>query len=347
MRPLPAAVAGLLAVALDAAPGSTSAPAVPPTRVDLYGDPLPPGAIARIGTTRLGSAPRVSTLAFASDGNLIVTGSSDGRVTLWESATGRPSVTMEGHTHAVDSVSFSAEDGILASASGWSADPSVRLWKAPEGAALAPQEGEAPAVFAPDGQSLAARYRGTKIRVWELVDAPGLFRELRVMDTGAAAERPINGLAWSPDSKTIASVGSDLTIRLWDAATGRMARGMMEPGNPLCAAFSHDGTVLVTGSADRRLRFWEVGTGKEIETLEAHEGPIQRVQFTPDGKTLASGAEDKTIRLWDATTRREVRRIEGEPPFAFSPDGTRLAARHGGSTVLVWDLGAAPGAGRP
>src|SRR5262245_51142844 len=72
------------AVARAQAPNETPQPSL-----DADGDPLPPGATARLGTLRLRPGDLITALAFAPDGTTLASGSQDGAVCLWDGATGR------------------------------------------------------------------------------------------------------------------------------------------------------------------------------------------------------------------------------------------------------------------
>jgi WD40 repeat protein len=110
----------------------------------------------------------------------------------------------------------------------------------------------------------------------------------------------VSSVAFSPDSKTLASGSYDQTIRLWEVASGQSLRELKgHTGAVRSMAFSPDGKTLPSGSYDQTIRLWEVASGQSLPELKGHTGAVRSMAFSPDGKTLASGSEDQTIRLWD------------------------------------------------
>ncbi|KAL8402633.1 hypothetical protein RB596_009121 [Gaeumannomyces avenae] len=113
----------------------------------------------------------------------------------------------------------------------------------------------------------------------------------------------IYSVAFAHDGKTVASASDDMTVKLWDTATGG-CRATLE-GHSGCVnsvAFAHDGKTLASASDDMTVKLWDTATGGCRATLEGHSGAVRSVAFAHDGKTLASASDDITVKLWDTAT---------------------------------------------
>src|SRR5437867_2336931 len=99
-------------LALLPVPAPVSEPA---SRTDAYGDPLPPQARLRLGSVRLRHGHFVIAVAFAPDGRTVASGSRDGTIRLWDTATGKEQFTLSGHKDGVNCMAFSPDGKTLAS----------------------------------------------------------------------------------------------------------------------------------------------------------------------------------------------------------------------------------------
>jgi RNA polymerase sigma factor (sigma-70 family) len=364
LGPLAVGVGLLAAPAPDAKPEAKAAAAPPAVekprqnrppedqraKTDRYGDPLPPGAIARLGTVRLRPGS-TDLLAYRPGGKRLLTVSHAEQgpsICLWEVATGKPFRRFEAGGDWLRRAALSPDAKTLAIAEceQGQRQERVALWDVASGkpvrAPLVLGTQTFAVVFAPDGKALATAGEDQIVRLWDL--ATGAER-LRFQGTQDLWVR----LAFSPDGKTLAAAGGGRVVPLWDVNSGKQLHSLDGPqaGYGKALAFSPDGKALAAGAHnDPEIRLWDPGTGRELRRLRGGRG-TQSLFFSPDGKTLAWGdarEEGDTmpgspVRLWDWATGRELRQLQGHRlgvvALAFSPDGCNLAAAGTGS-IRLW-----------
>jgi WD40 repeat protein len=148
-------------------------------------------------------------------------------------------------------------------------------------------------------------------------------------------------LAFSPDSKTLATSSVDRTIKLWDVETGKLRTVLRNPSELASLAYSPDGQLLATGGYDGAVRIWRVADSSLTRTLTGHTATVWSVAFSPDGQRIASSGEDKTIRLWRVADGSEIKAMTGHTlnvwSVDFSSDGKFLGSGSFDHSVRLWD----------
>jgi WD40 repeat protein len=137
----------------------------------------------------------------------------------------------------------------------------------------------------------------------------------------------INSVVVSSDGKLILTASSDRTIKLWDAASGRVIRAFTgHTRDVYCALFSPDGKSIISASEDGTVRIWEIESGRAVRTLETKETVTGvALAVSPDGKLIVS-SQEKT-HIWDAATGQMLHKLDRRLlSLVFSPDGKMLAA---------------------
>jgi WD40 repeat protein len=211
--------------------------------------------------------------------------------------------------------------------------------------------------FSPDGARLAVAGglpgEQGELQLWEVASGKLLLSRVATADT-------LNGVAWSPDGKSIAFGGADTSLHVVAADSGDQ---LIEQGAHsdwvLDAAFSTDGKFVVSGSRDQSLKLVETATGRFVDNITAVSpgvpgGQVFAIARHPSRDLVAVGGSEGRVRTY--MMHRVVDRKIGDdsnlvrvyPPVpgrvfavAFSPDGTRLAAGssdHGKGHLQVFNV---------
>src|SRR5262249_30726479 len=100
------------------------------------------------------------------------------------------------------------------------------------------------------------------------------------------------------------------------------------------AAWSADGSRIVSGSEDRTVMVWDAKAsavakkGVSLHALKGHGSSVQCAAWSPDGAHIVSGSADRSLKVWDAKTGRDLHTLKGHAnaisSAAWSPDGKRI-----------------------
>ncbi|KAG8687073.1 hypothetical protein FRC11_007855, partial [Ceratobasidium sp. 423] len=286
----------------------------------------------------------ISSIAFSSDGTMIVSSSHDHTLCIWSVRDGSlVSGPFKGHQYRVNSVVFSPDGRRLASGS---EDCTIRTWAVRDPSCFQLQlTGHFAAVhsvtFSPDGLQLASGSNDFTIRIWD-----GLTGTLLHILEGHT--HFVTCVRFSPCGTLIFSGSNDCTIRTWDTYDGTPVGSSFkdDSGRITAIAVSPEGKRIASGSLDRTVRVWHGSSGELVAgPFKGHTDSVRSVEFSADGARIISASDDKTVRVWNAQGRTRSNAmpgpLEGTSEIAMttiSPDGSQVASGHTDGTIRFWDV---------
>lgn len=335
---------GVVVAGLAASIAPSSSPVIAPVhraenRERFDEDPLPEGAVARLGTPRFRLPPGDRSVVLAADGKTLAVGHPGGL--LWiDAESGRELRRLELKPARTRPVAISSDGRVLAAVEGSRA----LVWDAKSGKEIARIED--PRRRPPSISALAFLGKGSVLAVG---DSSGNIRLASTADSSVSGELAghageVRKLRFSADGKLLASSGVDGTVRVWDAASRKelLALAGQSPQGASMAFDPAGKRLAVAGPKNATFSVFDLATGKAIWTHStrgrAARAGFTDAAFTADGKHAMAGTVGGGLWVW--TSDGELVR---ESPLA--PNGRmgdvaivgNLAVATTDSTLYLWE----------
>ncbi len=298
-----------------------------------------------------------------SPGAHLIASTDKGKIFLWDTATRSLRHVLDFPESYVRGLTFSPDNKTLVSG-----DRNVILWDTETGNKISKLDLDRgiysvnTLTYSPDGKILAGGDYGGKIILWDMEQLNQQPKDrkltLPALLSKVVNKRPSNSkhttlvehthsietLAFTADSKTLASGSRDGTVIVWDVAN-RTPKLTIDGHTGLVTAlrFLENDKTLFSVSSDGITRLWNTDTGAEkfIKT----KWNAFTIAFPQDGKTVASMSSSNEIGIWDVDTDNLVHTFKTEHKesiyvLAFSPDGNTIASGGRDGTLEVWDVSA-------
>ena len=252
-----------------------------------------------------GHTDKVNSVTFSPNGQLLATGGNDRQINIWDVHKKQVITTLshnlpESSHSAINSLAFSPDGKNLASA-GYQ---SVIIWDVDswqEKHTLKHDDWVHTVVFSPNGKFLAA-VNGKQIKIWDV-------KQQRVIQLLDGDSNWIGAIAFSPDSQTFVSGGSEGRIIFWSVLNWKPIRECRDVSSISDLDFSMDGKNIT--SAGNSVVVWNVKNGKRVTSFSKHIGWVMEAAFSPDGTNIVSGGlEDGTLYV---NKIEEQKLLKGEP----------------------------------
>ncbi len=282
-----------------------------------------------------GHTGTVTGLAYLGKGEQLLSGSADATVQLWNVAQAKSEKQFKLNAPVL-SLSVSKNGGTFAAA--MEKMVLVRALDAKgDGDGFAANKVRS-ASLSPDGAKLAVATADNRVTVYNAAAgrAYGVSTEFFTHDG-------VQAVAFHPDGKRLVSGGGDKAARVWTQA---LLWQTQRTGKPEVAIYSPKGDLIIA-AGDKAIKIYQAADGKELRTIAANDGPVNRLSLSADGTRLtAAGARDKLVKVWDTAAK-------GDDPLAtfevganahavISPNGQRVAVTSVGQDLItnlqVFDL---------
>eukprot|EP00945_MAST-04E_sp_MAST-4E-sp1_P005173 g5173.t1 len=236
-------------------------------------------------------------------GNLLVAGSTDTSVHLWDVTTQRVKHKMTGHRGKVISVKFieSGKQCITGSS-----DRSIKIWDVRTG--YVTRTIDCASVcncvdLGPDEVTLVSAHQDANVRVWD-IRSGARTHEVRDVHKMPVAHVEFSKVVSSMTSNLLVSTCRDNTVRVFDALSFEPVRDFTDanfrvPTNTATACISPDGSYCCAGSGTGSVHVWDISNGNVVQNLKKHGSAVHACTWRADGQQVATVDKKGYCVLWE------------------------------------------------
>ncbi|MEM7792364.1 MAG: WD40 repeat domain-containing protein [Verrucomicrobiota bacterium] len=233
-----------------------------------------------------------NSVTWRHDGKTFSSAGQDGLAKIWDGASGQELASLEAGDAWVSKVAYAPSQNVLATAAG----RQIKLWNEQHAVSYESSDHSSSITdlgWNPDGSAVAvSAYNGVTLHV------PGKqSRPRKYVWKGSSI-----ALAWSPDSKFIATGEQDATVHFWHVRSGEDCQMSGFATKVLELSWNSNGRWLATGGG-ATVSVWDCGgkgpSGRTPRLYDAHTTKLTQVAFQPDGELLVSADADSLLYLWD------------------------------------------------
>lgn len=325
---------------------------------DSYGDPLPDGAKARIGTARMRASTYYASI-LAPDGKSLYMQTNAGVVRV-DPTTG----VVQGKEKFSNVPTALSRDGKRGLYSSYN---SIIVFEIDSGKTITkverslPSSSDVAAALSADGKTLAVggtanreKKEPVTILVWDVDNK----KELKKI---AVPQNEYVNVAISDDGKAVASWGSfydpqakqqpdpetnpSRFVTFWDAVEGKeLSKFRVSAYMPAGVVFSPDGSLAAVANGNSSIDLVDVKTGVSKQLLLGRSRLSRSMAFSPDGGIVAVASEDGTIQRWKTADGSRLSTTESPNRKTYSPHVRLLNNEKGiawsanGYAINVWEI---------
>jgi WD40 repeat protein len=276
----------------------------------------------------------VNKVVISPNGNLVISGSEDSNVTIWDINTLQEIQNLKGHTYRVVDLAITPDGTQVVSVSD---EGTCIIWDLATGISVKTIKSQGRSIFnvviTPDGKRAISRCGSNFWILWNLFSG-----------------KVINTLEWnygpfmlSPDGKMTLFGSGPRIGQFWDLDTKNEIITHKEHTSYVGAvSITPDSKIAISGAYDKNCIVWNLSTRKKIFSLRAHGKEVNFISITPDGRRFLTGSWDLTLAVWNLKTGKDIHRLKGHAnsitSVTLTPDGRRAISTSVDNTCILWDL---------
>jgi WD40 repeat protein len=285
----------------------------------------------KVVKTLIGHQGEVRSVFFSPDGQALITGSEDNSAKLWNVSSGKVTKTFVNQSSVIRKAAFSSNGKTAIT---WGVFDTIEIWDIASGKIIKTFSGHLNKIyrltFSHDGKLLATV--ANTVRIWDVLSG-------KLLNTVPGKQTA----SFSPDGRTLATVGFDDSAQIWDITTGKVVKRFNSQSMAVTyVLLSPNGRYLAAGHEDGAIKLWDVLSGKEIASLSPDQEidgvvsvggnlipRITGLSFSPDGRFLVIIADFGTPRIWEffngVIFRPSSTDFHTAQSVSFSFDGRNIA----------------------
>ncbi len=287
--------------------------------------------------TILAHKSAISSIVVSNDNRLLITGSHDKSIKLWELSTGQIIDTLRGHSDGITCLAISDDNKTIISGS---KDKTIRFWDVQQrkviktfGRLFSGHSKDIVSIVLDNKNNVLISADADKsIKIWNL----NKNKEIKTINCKSGQ---ITSLAINHNRGYFCNGGLEKQIRIRKTQTGEVIRSLRGTAAVTALTFSNDGNLLATGEINRKIRIFDLTTGKIIKTFLGHTDRISSLVFSSDSKQLISGSWDNKIKLWDIEKEVELETLtshKGRILFLALTSDDKIISTNSDCSIKIW-----------
>ncbi|MBN3961526.1 hypothetical protein [Nostoc sp. NMS8] len=300
----------------------------------------PPGE--NLLMTLTGHKNKVTAVTVTSDNKLLISGSCDGILKIWNLSTGKLLKSINAHNDTITSIAVTEDNKQIISVFN---DLTVKVWNLTTSNLLLNftiDDGSriTAVLVMPSSQYIVSASSNfySKLNIWDLATGDKIF----TLDAHIADVVAMGGTS---DGKQLFSAFEDGTFKLWDLETGKLLSTFNQyNGVPIIVGITPDKKKMITINSNGQVYLYNYNTQQIFFSfsLNSHNHVINDFSIDMNSKHIISASKDKTIKIWELETGKNKFTITDHKnevnAMTITPNSNFLISSYPDNSIKIFDI---------